>query len=385
MLRFAARTGLTNGHDAQRYLWTDAFAVCNFLALARATGEERYRGLALSLVDQVHQVLGRHRPDDRRRGWISGLDEPSGERHPTCGGLRIGKKLPERESGVPVDERLEWDRDGQYFHYLTKWMLALDQVAGATQEARFNTWARELAETAHRGFTSGPPGRERRMAWKMNIDLSRPAVTSMGQHDPLDGYLTCLQLEASASRLPDTPRDPDLKEALGDFQMLIEDRDWTTPDPLGLGGLLMDACRIAQLMSVGGFSGSELLDTLLGAVRDGLDVFLGRGELRKPASQRLAFRELGLALGISAIDWIDDELRAAPGRFPDRAALGARIEELRPYRPLAAAIRSFWHDTEHRNDVAWAEHRNINDVMLASCLVPETMLLRRSGGEARSL
>jgi len=25
-------------------------------------------------VDQVHRVLGRHRPDDRRSGWIGGLD-----------------------------------------------------------------------------------------------------------------------------------------------------------------------------------------------------------------------------------------------------------------------------------------------------------------------
>ena len=58
----------------RRYLWTDAFAVCNFLGLARATGDERYTELALRLVDQVHHVLGRHRADDARTGWISGLD-----------------------------------------------------------------------------------------------------------------------------------------------------------------------------------------------------------------------------------------------------------------------------------------------------------------------
>src|SRR5216684_2205383 len=58
------------------------------------------------------------------------------------GGLRIGKKLPERSAGEPFDEQLEWDRDGQYFHYLTKWMHALDQVARSTKQPRFNLWAR---------------------------------------------------------------------------------------------------------------------------------------------------------------------------------------------------------------------------------------------------
>lgn len=57
---------MTSPRPSQRYLWTDAFAVCNFLGLARATGEARYSDLALQLVDQVHHVLGRHRADDRR-------------------------------------------------------------------------------------------------------------------------------------------------------------------------------------------------------------------------------------------------------------------------------------------------------------------------------
>ena len=42
MLGFAERTGIADGRPPRRYLWTDAFAVCNFLALARATGEQRY-------------------------------------------------------------------------------------------------------------------------------------------------------------------------------------------------------------------------------------------------------------------------------------------------------------------------------------------------------
>jgi len=43
MADFAERTGLTTGnHRPKRYLWTDAFAVCNFLELFQQTGEQRY-------------------------------------------------------------------------------------------------------------------------------------------------------------------------------------------------------------------------------------------------------------------------------------------------------------------------------------------------------
>jgi hypothetical protein len=109
MNEFAALTGLTSDKAPQRYLWTDAFAVCNFLELYRQTNAERYKQLALRLVDQVHNVLGRHREDDPRTGWISGLDEQEGQLHPTIGGLRIGKKLNERR---PTDR---YDVSSQYF------------------------------------------------------------------------------------------------------------------------------------------------------------------------------------------------------------------------------------------------------------------------------
>jgi hypothetical protein len=130
MSEFARRTGLYPvSRNGQRYLWTDAFAVCNFLELFARIGDELYLRCATDLIDQVHYVLGRYRADDQRHGWISGLDEEPGKRHPTIGGLRIGKPLKERQTGEPIDEQLEWDRDGQYFHYLTKWMHALCRAA----------------------------------------------------------------------------------------------------------------------------------------------------------------------------------------------------------------------------------------------------------------
>ena len=65
MVDFVDRTCIA-GDSCQpvRYLWTDAFAVCNFLELFNWTGEEKYKRYALQLVDQVHHVLGRYREDD---------------------------------------------------------------------------------------------------------------------------------------------------------------------------------------------------------------------------------------------------------------------------------------------------------------------------------
>ena len=134
MVEFAALTGLspTGKLPPRRYLWTDAFAVCNFLELYRHTSDTQYLSLAVRLVDQVHTILGRHREDDSRTAWISDLNEQAGRFHPTKGGLRIGKEINERGPTEPFDERLEWDRDGQYYHYLTKWMHALNRLARVT-------------------------------------------------------------------------------------------------------------------------------------------------------------------------------------------------------------------------------------------------------------
>ena len=60
MVKFAYKTGLSSDLKPRRYLWTDAFAVCNFLGLFTITRDERFKHLALRLVDQVHYVLGRH-------------------------------------------------------------------------------------------------------------------------------------------------------------------------------------------------------------------------------------------------------------------------------------------------------------------------------------
>ncbi len=128
---------------------------------------------------------------------------------PPAAGLRIGKKFNERSPDQPFDSRLEWDRDGQYFHYLTKWMHALHGVYRQTEDRRYLQWTVELGIAAYRAFVvEVVPGQPKRMFWKMSIDLTRPLVPSMGHHDPLDGLITLLTLQHAGEFPDDTSRRP---------------------------------------------------------------------------------------------------------------------------------------------------------------------------------
>jgi len=387
MREFSRLTGLDPaGPPPRRYLWTDAFAVCNHLGLFRQTKDEAFRDLAMNLVGQVHHTLGRHRDDDRRTGWISGLDELEGECHPTAGGLRIGKRLPERRRGEPASERLEWDQDGQYFHYLTKWMHALNRASRETGDARYNGWAIELAKTAHAKFTyDSPRGGGKRMYWKMSIDLSYPLVASMGQHDPLDGLVTYCELQLAAKALGQSSQ-PGLAVEIADMSGICRGMSLATDDPLGTGGLLFDASRIAQIMVRGGagfladlgLDDRSGLPNLLGDVVDaallGLEAFADSVPLRLPADYRLAFRELGLSIGLSGVGGLLHLIHENPALFGEDSSLQVQVEALQSYLPLGEAIERFWLDSGNQSAGSWTEHREINMVMLATSLAPEGFL-----------
>jgi hypothetical protein len=373
MIEFANVSGLSPARTSpQRYLWTDAFAVCNFLELYRQTDDEHYKHLALFLVDQVHNTLGRHRADDPRTGWISGLDEHEGKLHPTIGGLRIGKEMKERRPDEPFDETLEWDRDGQYYHYLTQWMHALNRVSRVTGNPTYNRWAMELAKTAHAMFTYVPSsGGQKRMYWKMSIDLTYPLVSSMGHHDPLEGLITYSELQATADKCSEQSW-PDLNEEIADMARICEGKSWATDDPLGIGGLLSGAYKMAQLIIAEKFAQRDLFGNVLDSSLAGLDYFTRRHPFKLPANYRLAFRELGLSIGLHALERLKRLIEKNPGIFNKK--LHSRIEGLMRYVPLGEEIEEFWIRRTNRESSSWMAHRNINMVMLATSLAPDGYL-----------
>jgi hypothetical protein len=355
MESFAAATGLDGSSRPERYLWTDAFAVCNFLGLYRTTGKAAYLELALRLVDQVHHVLGRHRDDDGRRGWISGLEQGEGERHPTLGGLRIGKKRPERTAGEPFDERAEWDRDGQYLHYLTQWMHALHRVAAETGNRTFDAWAIELAQAAHAAFARGrtPAGIER-LVWKVSVDLRRVLVPSMGQHDALDALTVFLELQEAGGAL---------EREIAEVRELAIASATETDDALGIGALLVAAFRLAALPRRETPAEPALLARLLAAARRSLEAFARDDPLSAPAEFRLAFRELGLAIGLHAMERL-------PAVIAVKGSFRTAVDGVLAHAAMAARVDDFWSEPASQASAQWLAHRHINGVMLATSLAP---------------
>ena len=377
MLDFAGSTGLAEQarHAPRRYLWTDAFAVCNFLELYRGSRDESWLELAKRLVDQVHHVLGRHRTDAGRTGWISGLREEDGELHPTRGGLRIGKKIQERAQDEPADERLEWERDGQYYHYLTKWMHALGRMARITGDRAYLRFAMELAQTAHATFCY-PSTSDGTLAlhWKMSVDLSRPLVRFAGQHDPLDGLLTYIGLHTAAKEFGEEGF-PELWREITELAAICRGKTWVTDDALGVGGLLWDINRIEQLVVEGAFKNLRLYQQVVG---DGLLSLqsIGEGFLDYPTRYRLAFRELGLSIGLKGVARVA-RLVEEYSEQHDREFLSwlqPRVAGLAVQLPLSAGIERFWLRERKKGTEQWKEHGDINMVMLATSLAPEQFL-----------
>ena len=369
---YLRRTGVRGsaGDPSRRYLWNDAYAVETLVAIARGRATREPIEDAVRLAGLVHATLGRHRQDDGRIGWISGLGELAGQQHPTKGGLRIGKPLRERAIAEPFDEFLEWERDGQYFHYLTRWMEALCALAGATGERAWCRMAIELASRACAAFTYFPSiGSPPRMYWKMSIDLSRPLVKSMGLLDPLDGFVTIARVRATERALDGEPVLARELEQL--HAMLIEPAMWATTDPLGIGGLLHAATEQCALVESGDLAFEPLLHELLAAIHRSLEFFASNARFSQPLERRLASRELGLAIGVQGIDAMLVSIKRAPERFGaagDFAALEARLDSMSKFSLLARHIEDTWDADGARATQGWLEHIDINQIMLAASL-----------------
>ncbi|TXT61781.1 MAG: hypothetical protein BAJALOKI2v1_10051 [Promethearchaeota archaeon] len=311
MMEFAENTGLNSDQKPRRYLWTDAFAVCNFIQLYKDTQNNTYKQLAVDLVDQVHEILGKHREDDKREGWLGSKE------HPTKNGLRIGKSMPERKKGEPIDHQIEWERDGQYFHYLTKWMIALVKLGNILEDNKYVSYAVELIEASKRFIYN------RRMYWKMSIDLSRPLVSSMGQHDPLNGYVTY--------KVVDLYTKNSLKDSIKIMYDIAKTIQLPTTDTLGIGELLVDCYRLYQINE-----DHKFIPKILDAIDYGLEIV----DIK---NHGLAFRELGLAIGLEG---------------------ARRMNIFKSDWDKKDQIIDYW--INHRN---WSDSKDINLVMLVTSLI----------------
>jgi len=212
------------------------------------------------------------------------------------------------------------------------------------------------------------------MHWKMSIDLSRPLVPSMGQHDPLDGFVTYNELQATAAKDSKRSTGNDLRTEIIDLANICEGRSWATDDPLGIGGLLFDACRVAQLMISGDLEQADLLETILESCLIGLDSFVRENSLKLPAGFRLAFRELGLSIGLRAVEKMRELIEQKSRLLREKDSLLSLLKSLSRYAELKEIIEKFWLEGTNREADSWTAHHDINWVMLATSLAPDGFL-----------
>jgi hypothetical protein len=96
--------------------------------------------------------------------------------------------------------------------------------------------------------------------------------------------------------------------------------------------------------------------------------------LMLPADYRLAFRELGLSIGLRAVEKLQGLISQNPGIFHKAHPLHSRVESLMRYAQLGKEIEMFWLERTNRGAKIWMEHRDINMVMLATSLAPDGYL-----------
>jgi hypothetical protein len=97
-----------------------------------------------------------------------------------------------------------------------------------------------------------------------------------------------------------------------------------------------------------------------------------------PPDYRLAFRELGLAIGLQAVEQMWQTTESRIGRSNRGTDIRALLMPILKYVPIRTTIVAFWHDPKHRYARSWSEHRDINEVMLATSLLPDGFLLLAS-------
>jgi hypothetical protein len=118
---------------------------------------------------------------------------------------------------------------------------------------------------------------------------------------------------------------------------------------------------------------ADMVAQLLADARTGLHLLARVHRFDAPAEYRLAFRELGLSIGLHAVEALHQRSKDAPGTLTRDAA--TELEALMRFVPFAESIESFWRHSANRSTATWRDHLDINSVMLGTSLLPEQFLI----------
>jgi hypothetical protein len=124
------------------------------------------------LVEYVHSILARTRDGTRR--LPSATDDDL-----LAGGLRNGKS---DETGP--------DADGQYFHYHTMYMYALNRTSIGLSDKTCDNTAISLAKAVLPRFMTDTDQPRPRLYWKLPTELETPLVEGEGNLDAIRRYVS---------------------------------------------------------------------------------------------------------------------------------------------------------------------------------------------------
>jgi hypothetical protein len=274
------------GHKG-RYLYTDAIAVVNFLTLYNEKrGEPNatyYLDLAKRLVRVVHSTLGYTRDGSSR---LPGATDAE----PLKGGLRIGKIDAEGPEG-----------DGQYHHYLTLWMFALNRLSVASGQTVYNDQALSLAKAIHPNFIIDGTGSEPKLIWKMSVDLKKTLNKLESGWDATQGYVVfkILQVTAESQHGIKNVLDEEIKI----YKKIIDRNNNGSSDSLDIGITMwtMSWCKEPWSVKVLNLC-QERICNFLTIIDCSSLILLGQLYVQskyfhRPVTIRSAFREFGACFG----------------------------------------------------------------------------------------
>ena len=113
-----------------------------------------------------------------------------------------------------------------------------------------------------------------------------------------------------------------------------------------------------------------MLGLVVGAASRGLARYLATQPFVHSVEDRLAFRELGLAIGLQAVARLWRVLERDAASLDAQPALRASLDALVAQIPLARMLCETWREVEQGDSATWRMHEDINTVMLATALAP---------------